>query len=507
MCRIKILTPPQTPPLQGRGAATAILRGRGSVGTPLSCRGTAANILSVGTPLPRRRAAANILSVGTPLPRRGGAGVGSVTSTTPNYCLILLALLTMALTAACSSDSTLEDTQVVERFEPVPLKFGFSSAAESSSETPQNVNARATRAASLESKYTDFKVGTWKAFGSEQQQTVMNGYKVEHNTPATSDAKYTYNWVYEGVLTGQSLRYWDLSAFPYEFRAVAPYMASTSITDAGLTVSGVNFRAQTLTNDAYNYTTAQSEPCVVAQVKREKDGTDYKDTDALSNNSDKEINKTAKADATRAVHVPFHHLMSQIGFRIYIDNPQPVNHEWDDGIGGDEYSVWIDNIVITVKNAETGFIYESIGYTATNAGGLKNGTFNGTTTTTDEYTLLSHNAYTLDSHNLHGHLNKESALDLVPNCLQQIPQTGMKVRVQLRLKTNHVEPSEQQFTYDTWLTLDKTSPTGDVFTWEPDKRYIYYLHIENLHGHEIVLHTVDILPWDEVQTTNINVGL
>ena len=57
------------------------------------------------------------------------------------------------------------------------------------------------------------------------------------------------------------------------------------------------------------------------------------------------------------------------------------------------------------------------------------------------------------------------------------------------------------------LTLDKENPTGDRFTWEPDKRYIYYLQIQNLHEHELVLHSVAILPWDEVQTTNINVGL
>ena len=94
---IKILTPPPTPfptygrlpvafPLQGRGAATALLATWDSVGSPLPCRGGAATALlaawdSVGTPLPCRRGAATALlgkwdSVGTPLPCRGGVGGG-----------------------------------------------------------------------------------------------------------------------------------------------------------------------------------------------------------------------------------------------------------------------------------------------------------------------------------------------------------------------------------------------------------------------------------------------
>ncbi len=440
---------------------------------------------------------------------RSHAGTASLKTNTMhlNKHILLIAMATV-LTAACSSDSTIEEMQVVEPYVPVPMTFGFSSAVQSTSETTQDVNGWSTRAVSLQSRFSDFKVGTWKAFGSATQQNVMNGYKVQHDATPASDAKYTYNWTYEGVLSGQSLRYWDLGAFPYEFRAVAPYMASTTITDGGLTVSGVNFRAQTLTNDSYNYTVAESEPCVIAHVKREKTDNEYKDTDVLSNNLDKEINTDVKADATRAVHVPFHHLMSQVSFKIYIDNPQPVNHDWDDDIADNgEYSVWIDNIVITVKNAEDGFIYGSTSYTADNAGGLKNGTYGGTNTTTDEYTIMSHSAYTSASHNLHDHLNTSSALELTPNHLQQIPQSGVKVRVQLQIHTNHIETTEQQFNYDTWLSLDRTSSVGDRFTWAPDTRYIYYLHIENLHGHEIVLHTVDILPWDEVQTTNIEVGL
>ena len=36
---IYLQTPPPTPPLEGRGAATALLATRDTVGTPLPCRG------------------------------------------------------------------------------------------------------------------------------------------------------------------------------------------------------------------------------------------------------------------------------------------------------------------------------------------------------------------------------------------------------------------------------------------------------------------------------------
>ena len=39
MAEMKILTPPPTPPLQGRGAAAALPAAQDSVGTPLPCRG------------------------------------------------------------------------------------------------------------------------------------------------------------------------------------------------------------------------------------------------------------------------------------------------------------------------------------------------------------------------------------------------------------------------------------------------------------------------------------
>ena len=389
----------------------------------------------------------------------------------------ILLLAAAMLTVSCTSHSLLEEVQEVD--DRTPMVFGTSVAPAESQVTK----------APLES---NFKVGTWKCFGTAAQQLVMDGYKVAYD--ADGDP---YKWDYTGV-SGQIQRYWDLNAFPYEFRAVAPYLDGAGISADGLSLdlSATPFRAQKLINDSYNYSNeADVQPCMVAHVRRQKEGSDYADYDLIKNI---EINDAAKANATREVHMPFHHLNCKIGFRIFIDNPMPL---WDD------YSISLQSIEI--KAEKTGFITESQTYTASNAQGLGTGTFSNNTTV-NEFTLLEHGLYKDDteSHwNFHYHLNRETAFDLTPDYLQQIPQSGMKLHVKLHMHTHHVEAVDEEFDFERYLSLDKTKLEGDLFTWEPDYRYIYYLHIPNLHGHEIVLHTCEVLPWDEVQTSNIDVGM
>ena len=396
----------------------------------------------------------------------------------------------MLTAASCASDSSGEQDVVDLRH---PMTFGAPVATEQ-----QQAEARrtTTRAAALESRFDDFKVGTWKYFGSANEN-VMNDYKVEHLTTPVSNGPYHYSWDYVGV-NSQTERYWDLAAFPYEFRAVAPYNTTSTITPEGLSINA-SFLTQTLNNDVLSVSDATAEPCVVANVSREKDGSDYKDTDKLK---DLEINTVGKSNATREVHMPFHHLVSKVGFQIYIDNPMPTSTDYMT-----DYGVWIDNITITLQ--KDGLITGATTYTATNAQGLLNGTWGGTTTTSAEHTILFHNAYNdASEQNLHEHLSPETAFDLTKDkTLQQIPQEGVKIHVVMDIHTNHILPTETQFHYDSWLSFDKTNTTGDLFTWLPDYRYIYRLHIPNLHGHEIELQTCEILPWDDVQTSDIQIEL
>ena len=411
-----------------------------------------------------------------------------------------LLAVTALLLSSCASNKLMEEVKEVDT--RTPMVFGASATADA---------AEVTKATALESAHTDFKVGVWKNFGTVAQQNVMDGYQVDYTSTQKTDYGDGYNWYYEGV-NGQLLRYWDLSAFPYEFRAVSPYLTEASIMSDGITVSKENlFRAQMLLNDTYNVTSAESEGCVVAHVSRKLEGTEYQDSDVIKGT---EINTANKANATREVHLPFHHLMSKIGFRIFIDNPQPLH---------DDYEIYVKDITISVVNEEKSFITASSTYSVSGTQNLGIGTFSDNTTATGECNLLEHDVeypYKEDrgsgpvNVNFHYHLNRESAFDLTPDCLLQIPQSGVKLRVKLDMETRGVEAYNEDFAFDSILRLETLNDTdipedvmGDLWTWEPEKKYIYYLHIRNLHGHEIVVHTCEILPWDEVQTSDISVEL
>lgn len=390
----------------------------------------------------------------------------------------ILLVAAALLVVACSSDSTLE-----EKREHAPLVDDQKPMVFSSS----SAKTAATRASSaLETLHNNFKVSVWKNYGNTaSQQNVMDGYKVNYTA-----SKWDYVDVVVGTNT-QAQRYWDMNAYPYEFRATSPYLPGALLATDKITldVSSQPFKAQTLINDAYNATDVVSEPCIVAHVNRQKVGDDYVDMDVIAN---EEINTASKINATRSIIMPFHHLISKVGFRIFIDDPQPTVQN---------YVASLNSITITA--VKSGFISESNTYTATNAQGLRNGTFSDNTTS-DEFILLQHGLYSdLD---LRQYLRQSDAYDLCPNYLQQIPQGDVKIRVQLQIKTIDGDNHEETINYDKLLSLNKTTTTGDLFTWEPEKRYIYYLHIPNIHEHEIE-YTCEIRSWDEVQTSDIPIEL
>lgn len=410
-----------------------------------------------------------------------------------HICFFAVALLI----AACSSDKILEDKPDVP-VEPVenqgpPMVFGSSSAT---------ANTRSSNP--LETQNDNFKVNVWKSFGhATNQQVVMDGYRVNYEAAtATDPAKWNYVDVVVGSKT-QVQRYWDLPSFPYEFRAVAPYMDGATIETDKITLnlSSLPFTAQTLTDDTYNVTDAVSEPCVVAHVSRQKVGDDYVDTDVIKN---VEVNETMKAVPTREVRMPFHHLISKVGFHIFIDDPQPTVLD---------YVAKLNSLKISA--VKTDFITKSETYTATTTQGLGSGTFSNNTTS-NEFVLLQHGLYqvydddeNLVDLNLRDYLSREHTFDLCPDYLQQIPQENLKIHVQLQIlvvSTNDGSTIDT-INYDKLLSLNRMITTGDDFTWEPENRYIYYLRIPNLQAHDIVLDTCEILPWDEVQASDIPIEL
>lgn len=389
-----------------------------------------------------------------------------------NLYRYIILLLTAIIAVSCSFSSKLRDEDMVNV--DVPMVFGTSLSQEETNVTK----------APLE---TGFKVGTWKSFGLTQQEVVMDGYQVDYTASGSP-----YKWNYVGV-NGQLQRYWDLGAFPYEFRAVSPCLSACNITAEGISMTGVSFQAQTFINETYNVTAAAGESAVVAHVQRRLESAEYADYDIIKNN---EINSAAKSNAVREVQMPFHHLISKIGFRIFINDPQP---------SAPNYTVALKDVQISVENTDNNFITASTAYAATNAQGLISGTFTGNTTQTGAYTLLKHGEYT--GVNLREHLNTTTAYDLCADFMQQIPQSNVKLRVKLTMISKDDNNVETTFEYNRLLSLDKTKTEGDSFTWAPDTKYIYYLHIPNLHEHTIYVNTCAILPWDEVQTEDISIGL
>lgn len=399
----------------------------------------------------------------------------------------ILIIASTTLTASCVSDDTIENTVAVNN--SLPMVFGTTFSQQETTSVQQK-NATTRGANKLQA---DFKVNTWKNFGTEKQQTVMNGYKVDYNADAAE-----YQWDYVGV-QGQPQRYWDLSAYPYEFRAVSPYLEEFLITENGiiLDLNGKPFQAQTYKDAIYDVTHEESEACVVAHVTRKKEGKTYADYDVIKNT---EINSDAKANAVREVHMPFHHLISKVGFRIFIDDPQPSSPD---------YRVTLKNVEIAVVNDENNFVIASKHYEANNAQGLGHGTFSDNTTVNGEYVLLAHGEYA--GHNLRENLNRETAYDLCPSAMMQIPQENVKIHVIIEMLTEHIVSGvvvdTKTIKHDKLLSFDKTKTDGDSFSWAPDTRYVYYLHIPNLEAHDIFLDSCELMPWDDVQTSDIVVEL
>jgi hypothetical protein len=367
------------------------------------------------------------------------------------------------LLTSCFSSGKLVDESVVDT--RTPMVFGTSVRQDEETETKAAVLPQG------------FKVNTWKSFGSAAQQTVMDGFKVDYTPTASS------KWDYVGVLE-QVQRYWDLGAFPYEFRAVSPWSEDVTITETGVSIDRM-FYAQTLLDGVYNKEAAICEPFVVAQVSREDLGKGvaerYVDRDLIKG---QEINAAARADGTRSVHMPFHHLLCKVGFRLFIDDPQPSSPD---------YVVTLQSVEVSV--VKDGFLTKGT-YAATATQGLGSGTFADDSPKSGEYCILKRN--TEYPENMREYLNINNAFDLTPGELHQIPQGNVKLRVKLRMQTHHGSTVDGNFSYETEI---------EPYTWAPDTRHIYYLHVPNLHAHEVELYTCEILPWEIVESEDIPVDV
>lgn len=387
---------------------------------------------------------------------------------------IALAALGAFVLAACSSESSEEVREITDQS---PMVFS------STSMTQEETRASAVL-------QDGFRVWCWKKFGQTGQQVVMDKYQVNY------DANAANKWSYENV-SGQYIKYWDLAGYPYEFRAVTPHTVNATMSNTGLSVDlsaagATTFKSQTFLEEVLSQDLAHSEPCLIAQVSRTQSGSDYVDKDLIIN---QEINQDNKTNATRKVSVPFHHLMSKVGFRFYIDLSEAPTK-----------AITLKKIEISVQNAVTGekFITESKSYNATNTSGLLNGTFGNLTGETDAYNLLTHtnSPYPDDIRNNH---SKETAYNLLLNQddLLQIPQGNIKIHVNLLLNYRGADTPFEADLYNG----DGANPEDYIFSWLPNTHYIYYLHLKSLEKIPIIVCTAELVPWDTVKTSDIVIGL
>ena len=455
------------------------------------------------------------------------------------FLKIISSVLALSWLTGCSSDGTITD--IPDYVEQDPLTFSVASSSTSVS-----------RAASHELEQ-GFMVSTYKLYGSEQQQKVMDRYEASYDkTPyhgskwntvgeAGAAPDYFYQTQYE--------RYWDLSAFPYRFHAITPCPKQTSanalitgfkLSDKELIIPGnyqdpegtykyISYQSQSVTDGVVSPSYV-ADPYMIAQVERDSVGRDW---DLLQPQFDANGNVTAtktqitSASNTLSRQVPlrFHHINSKVRFGIYTT----VTNFPAEALN-------IKNVKITAKNATTQwqqFITKAAHYSASINGVTDKDNFfdkgsyvnqNGA----DVATLINNPTMTADLKNATSRdkayffdipstkVGVENGVDIfddievqyveggitktrkTPGGLLQIPQKGVELFVEFDINNEH---------YSFQLEIEKSGGSKQKqFDWRASCRYTYYIVVKHLVPFEIAF-TATIEPWVTVTSSNIDTDL
>lgn len=387
----------------------------------------------------------------------------------------MLWLAAGVLWAACSGDSGGGVEEHIPSTGRDLMRF-VSLASGSEIEAPQ------TRASSPLT--TGFLVSTYKWLGSEKQ-TVMPKYEARYQSPNTWNL---YGSISDGFYQQQDERYWDLSANSYHFYAVAPATnpQGVTLTDTQLHLpadSQFEFHNETCTNGTLN--NDGKETHYVAQIERQMiNGQEAHDYDRLLT-GENEINTTSSTP-TRAVALPFHHLISKVRFGLYTSVPQLPDDTWK-----------IKSVTVKAKNSSGNLITQANGYdvtlSSTNDNLLK-GRFSTTYSSDSEVTLI-----TTNQEMLLNQCTKQNPFYLqCENGMRQIPQGNITMEVTLVWS--------RAGGGDETITKVLTPPDGaTTFTWEPNLFYTYYIVITETENIEIVL-TASVTEWSTI-TIDINGSL
>lgn len=400
------------------------------------------------------------------------------------YAYILFIIL-LATLSACSSEGTFKEEGDISGSTD-PMRFSI--AKES-----QPAGTRASNALT-----SGFMVSCYKNFASANQQTVMPQYEVRYHTSGTDwNGNVKASWTYDDV-SGQYLRYWDYSAFPYRFHALAPYPTNTSgfkLNDTELSIPAP-YHAQTCHNGMVTPADNTAEPYLVSQVQRNTDGTDY---DVFIGSDEKSELNNGSTTKNRDVWMPFHHLNMKTRFAVYHTTAWLTANK-----------TYIQNLSISVVSAP--FATDATGYQAT-APGITDSWYRATAYSgfTGVNTITPSNDYpheifrfdggdNVDGNDLRDKQTRKTAYYLqCPNGIMQIPQENVQMVVSFDLYREDGSLYKSFHNVPVRLELEDTPGTYQYsFDWQSGYIHTYFLVIGEIDDSLEITFTATLTPWQDV---------
>ena len=410
-----------------------------------------------------------------------------------------LAALCVLLIVSCAQTGVIDDIPEIDINGKDPMNFTCL--------TQNNEQEHTTRAAS--SLTSDFMVSTYKSYGETRQQTVMDRYVVEYKENRDDwNGIVNSNWNYVNVTnpftsTPQYEKYWDYSAFPYRFHAVAPYTSNTpsevTLDDKNLKINKT-YQMQICTNGLVSPTDAVAEPYLIAQIQRNTDGTDQ---DLIGNGS---VNNTSTSK-NRYVAMPFHHINSKIRFGIY------TTTQWLTANKTYIKDLEIKVIGGTTTGTNEGTTTEVLataaaGYTASGTGSWKSDTgFTGLTTvpvsSSDGLPIFTFaGGKDIPGNDLTNCQTRQTAFFLsCPQGIMQIPQKDVQMQVSFKL----YEYGNDTEAYETFTNVPirivyENAPDDPktTFDWTAGNIHTYYLVIGEVQNKLEITFTATLAPWEDV---------
>ena len=399
-----------------------------------------------------------------------------------------------AMLASCSSNTLSEDTTKQEEDLGTPMRFSAPA-----------VGTMESRTRASEALKSGFLVSTYKNYGSTAQQEVMKQYEAKYKEDSwnTTNTKWTtVGTTSDGFYQEQFEKYWDTSAYPYEFLAIAPAPIEGGAVKTGFEVTATSVKlaagvtGQTVSDGTVSPASPNPE-YLVAQLERKR----QTDNTALIEDIDQLTGTTAgnNSSPTGSVPLPFHHLSAKVRFGIYT-----TEHV------SEAQSLPITNVSFKVKSKNTeGFVTKATGYEATNVSATNNalsGSFTGLEKSTTDVELLKltgpvvgtevkfPDAY-LDKHEWKSKDDVNAYYFECKDGFTQVPQGNVQLTVSFTIKPTNGEELKLE---DQLLKItDANGNEVSEFSWEPNHLYTYYIVVRHLFNHEISF-TATVADWEDI---------